>query len=167
MSSRVPVELVARAEQDYGVGSGMSRVFFLVYSFPYRMTGYWKDSGTSKDQASLPLTQTTLDTQKRQAPTVLESDGADSDVPAPKPTKRARKAPKSKATAVAGKLFFDSDEEDHRPDVEQETRERPRQGKVDPAPKLPIRGSKRRHIIVDDDSDDGVAFKGFGKKRRI
>jgi hypothetical protein len=28
------------------------------------------------------------------------------------------------------------------------------------------RASKRRHVIADDDSDDGVTFKGFSKKRR-
>ncbi|KAI9570009.1 hypothetical protein HD554DRAFT_428607 [Boletus coccyginus] len=144
-SLRAPIELVARAEHDYGVGSG-----------------YWKDSTASNDQETFAPTQTT-GTQKRRAPTVLESDGADSDVPVEITTKRAtRKAPQSKRSAAANKLFLNSDEEDSTPASEpQGTTDKPS------APNLPARGNKRRHIIVDDDSDDGVAFKGFGKKRRV
>jgi len=61
-----------------------------------------------------------------------------------------------------------SDEEDPVPEAKPpETTKRPHTGNIDSVPNLPTRGSKRRHIIVDDDSDDGVAFKGFGKKRRV
>ena len=99
----------------------------------------------------------------------MESDGAESDVPVAKTTKRAtRKAPQSKGSAAAKKLFLDSDEEDSVPHAEAEgTVGKARAGKMEPAPNLPTRGSKRRHIVVDDDSDDGVAFKGFGKKSRV
>lgn len=119
------------------------------------------------DQETLAPTQT-AGTQKRRAPTVLESDDADSDVPAEKKTRRtARKAPHSKASAAAEKLFLNSDEEDSVPvDDSQGTLGKCRTGKIDSIPNLPAMGSKRRRIIVDDDSDDGVAFKGFGKKRR-
>ncbi|KAG6372656.1 hypothetical protein JVT61DRAFT_7408 [Boletus reticuloceps] len=149
-SSRAPIELVANAEHDYGLGSG-----------------YWKD-GAMDDEDTLAATQTAA-TQKRRAPTVLESDGADSDVPAVKSSKKAvRKAPHSKGRAAAKKLFLSSDEEDPAPEAKPpETARKPHTGKIDFVPNLPTRGSKRRHIIVDDDSDDGVAFKGFGKKRRV
>ncbi|KAG8215809.1 hypothetical protein J3R82DRAFT_7720 [Butyriboletus roseoflavus] len=150
-SSRAPIELVARAEHDYGVGSG-----------------YWK-GGTSEDQKTLTPTRTT-GTQKRRAPTVLESDDADTNVPAAKTIKRtARKAPQSKGSAVAAQLFLDSDEEYSATPVEdlQGTTGKSNTGKIDFVPNLPARGSKRRHIIVDDDSDDGVAFKGFGKKKKL
>lgn len=79
-----------------------------------------------------------------------------------------RKAPQSKGSAPAKKLFLNSDEEDSVPNAEsQEPVGKCHAGKTDIAHNLPARGSKRRHIIVDDDSDDGVAFKGFGKKRRV
>lgn len=110
-----------------------------------------------------------MGTQKRRAPAVLESDDADSDVPATKTTKKvARKAPRSKGTTAAKQLFLISDDEDSVPDADsQGTTGKSYAGKKDPVTNLPARGSKRRHIIVDDDSDDGVAFKGFGKKRRV
>lgn len=141
----------------------------MIHSLPYCTTGYWKDSGTPKDQATLPFTQT-AGTQKRRAPTVLESDDADSDVPVPKPTKKAaRKAPQPRVIAAAEKLFLDEDEDESVADVEsQGTTRKSRPGKTDSAGiGLQARGSKRRHIIVDDDSDDGVAFKGFCKKTRL
>ncbi|KAH0835680.1 hypothetical protein J3R83DRAFT_9435 [Lanmaoa asiatica] len=147
--SRAPIELVARAEHDYGVG-----------------LGYWKDSAP-KDQDTLAPTQT-AGTQKRRAPTVLESDDAGTDVPAAKTTKRApRKAAQSKASAAAEKLFLNSDEEDSVPITDQGPIGKSHTGKIDPVPDLPTRGSKRRHIVVDDDSDDGVAFKGFSRRKRV
>ena len=121
------------------------------------------------NQPTLAPTQTT-GTQKRRAPTVLESDDADTDVPVAKTNKRAvrSKAPRSKGTAAAKKLFLNSDEEDSVPDADpQRTIGKSDPGKIDAAPNFPAKGSKRRHIIIDDDSDDGVAFKGFGKKRRV
>ncbi|KAN0078258.1 hypothetical protein V8E55_010315 [Tylopilus felleus] len=150
LSSRAPIELVARAENDYGVGSG-----------------YWKDNAALDDQETLPPTQP-VGTQKRRAPTVLESDGADSDVPPAQAAKTVtRKAPQSKGRSVAKKLFLNSDEEDSAPDADsQGVVDKAQAGRMDSAPNLPTRGSKRRHVIADDDSDDGVAFKGFGKKRK-
>lgn len=139
----------------------------LIHGFPYRTTGYWKDS-VAKDQETLAPTQTT-GIQKRRAPTVLESDDADTDVPAEKTNKRAtRKAPQSKAIAAAEKLFLNSDEEDAVPvEGPQGIIGKSNTEETDTVPNLPTRESKRRHIIADDDSDDGVAFKGFGKKRRV
>ncbi|KIJ19466.1 hypothetical protein PAXINDRAFT_96801 [Paxillus involutus ATCC 200175] len=139
LSSRAPIELVVKSENDYGVGSG-----------------YWKDSQTAKDYTTLPPTQTaTGGTQKRRA--LLESDDEEViDAPASKMTRRtAYKASQPQRPVAAKQLFLDSDEE-----MSQTTKD-------DPRPTLPARGSKRRHIIADDDSDDGVAFKGFGKKRKV
>ncbi|KAG9312591.1 hypothetical protein JVU11DRAFT_6988 [Chiua virens] len=138
-SSRAPIELVARAEHDYGVGSG-----------------YWKGAA-SQSQDTLALTQTAA--QKRRAPTVLESDGADSDVP---PAKPVRKATRKVAIAAAEKLFLNSDDEVSVSDVGSQAKSH---ADKEPERKLPARGSKRRHVI-EDDSDDGLAFKGFAKKRR-
>ena len=119
------------------------------------------------DQETFAPTQTT-GTQKRHAPTVLESDGVDSDVPVVKTTRKAtRKSPQSKGRTAAKKLFLDSDEEGSAPDTEpQGAVGKSHAGKMESVT-VPARGSKRRHIIVDDDSDDGVAFKGFGKKKRV
>lgn len=119
------------------------------------------------DRETLPPTQP-VGTQKRRAPTVLESDGADSDVPPAKAAKTVtRKAPQSKGRSATKKLFLNSDEGDSAPDADsQGAVDKTQGGRMDSAPNLPTRGSKRRHVIVDDDSDDGVAFKGFGKKRK-
>ncbi|KIK82439.1 hypothetical protein PAXRUDRAFT_715252 [Paxillus rubicundulus Ve08.2h10] len=138
ISSRAPIELVVKSENDYGVGSG-----------------YWKDSQTTKDYTTLLATQTaTGDTPKRR--TLLESDDEVIDTPAPKMTRRTahQASQPQRPVAAIKQLFLDSDEE-----MSQITKD-------DPRPSLPVKGSKRRHIIVDDDSDD-VAFKGFGKKRKV
>ncbi|KAF9221049.1 hypothetical protein BS17DRAFT_785815 [Gyrodon lividus] len=152
LSSRVPVELVVRSENDYGVGSG-----------------YWKDSNTAKDCSTLSPQMATT-TQKRRAPTVLESDDEEViDVPAARKTKRAAyAAPQSQRTVSAKRLFLESDGEGSVPDTEsQKAAARSQTAEDDPAPTLPSKRTKRRHIIADDDSDDGLAFKGFGKKRRV
>jgi len=145
-SPRAPIELVGTAEHDYGVGAG-----------------YWKDNATLDNCGTQGFTQTAGGTQKRRAPTVLESDGAESDVPVAKATKKTttRKVQQTKASAEAERLFLDSDEEAI--GDSEETGGRGAGRKIDSAPKT----NKRRRIIADDDSDDGVAFKGFGKKKRV
>ncbi|KAH7886651.1 hypothetical protein F5I97DRAFT_2058933 [Phlebopus sp. FC_14] len=146
LSPRAPVELVAKTESDYGVGSG-----------------YWKDSTTAKDYTTLqPSRSATQNSQKCSAPTVLESDDETMDEPVVKVTRRpAPKGSQSKTRSAPKRLFLESDGEHS----QEPSGKRLIDDDIETA--LPTRRSKRRHIVADDDSDDGVAFKGFGKKRRV
>ncbi|KAI5984547.1 hypothetical protein EDC04DRAFT_2914273 [Pisolithus marmoratus] len=142
-SSRYPVELVMKADDDYGVG-----------------LGYWKDSTAIKDSTLLP-SQPGI---QRRARTILESEDEDSEeLP-------VEKKPRKQPAALEGKsqtarLFLESDEES----AQGKGSRKFTQGKVASSQGVHagrVRSNKR-HIIADDDSDEEAAFKGFGKKRRV
>lgn len=132
------------------------------------LVGYWKDTVSAKDytkdsQANENGTQRSKG--KHRASTAMESDeegiGSQTFDTVKQPV---RKRTRTKDTK---KLFMSSDDDDVKDDAELAidfSQEAP------PAPSTPAaraRASKRRRVVADDDSDDGVTFKGFGKKRRV
>lgn len=142
-SSRYPVELVTKADDDYGVGPG-----------------YWKDSIAIKD-STLPPSQPGVQRRPR---TILESEDEDTEeLPI---AKKPRKQPAAlEAKSQTARLFLDSDDES----TQGRNSQRFTQGQGTSSQGVHVgreRGNKR-HIIADDDSDEEAAFKGFRKKRRV
>ncbi|KAI6127036.1 hypothetical protein F5141DRAFT_370413 [Pisolithus sp. B1] len=142
-SSRYPVELMIKAEDDYGVGPG-----------------YWKDSTATKDSTLLPSQPGV----QRRPRTILESEDEDTEeLPI---AKKARQQPAAlEGKSKTARLFLDSDDESTQGRNSQRFtpgQEAPNQGTH--VGRVP---SNKRHIIADDDSDEEAAFKGFRKKRRV
>ncbi|KAG2155177.1 uncharacterized protein EDB93DRAFT_89420 [Suillus bovinus] len=140
---RPPIDLVLAEENDYGIGAG-----------------YWKDNKdyTKDSQVTENVTQGTQG--KRRALAI------DSDEDTQSQTLETIKKPARKAVRVkeAKKLFLNSDDDDSKDDAGFGCSEEQL-----PAPSTPTaraRASKRLRVVADDDSDDGVTFKGFSKKRR-
>ncbi|OJA21135.1 hypothetical protein AZE42_04352 [Rhizopogon vesiculosus] len=147
--SRAPVELVVEEENDYGMGAG-----------------YWKDTVPAKDytkdsQANDNGTQRSRDKRRALASTESDEEGIESQA-LDSVKQPVRKRARTKDTK-AKKLFMTSDDDDADLAIESSQ-------EALPAPSTPAaraRASKRRRVVVDDDSDDGVTFKGFGKKRQV
>jgi len=126
----------------------------------HSFSGYWKDTVSAKDYTNESRIQ-----EKRRALAATESDEEE----AVSQTLDSVKQPARKRarTKDAKKLFMTSDDDETRDDAVfdiEDSLEAP------PAPSTPAaraRASKRRRVVADDDSDDGVTFKGFGKKRRV
>ncbi|KAI6001982.1 hypothetical protein EDD15DRAFT_1570200 [Pisolithus albus] len=142
-SSRYPVELVIKADDDYGVGPG-----------------YWKDSTAIKD-STLPPSQPGVQRRPR---TILESEDEDAEeLPI---AKKPRKQPAARAAkSQTAPLFLDSDDESTQAGSSQRFTQG-RGGSNQGVHAGRERGNKR-HIIADDDSDEEAAFKGFRKKRKV
>lgn len=142
-SLRHSVELVIKAEDDYGVGPG-----------------YWKDSTATKD-STLPPSQPGVQRRPR---TILESEDEDTEK-LPVAKKPGKQLAAGGGRSQAARLFLDSDEESTQGKGSRwftQGREAPNQGVRTGGVR-----SNKRHIIADDDSDEEAAFKGFGKKRRV
>ncbi|KAI5981518.1 hypothetical protein EDC04DRAFT_2594228 [Pisolithus marmoratus] len=142
-SSRYPVELVMKADDDYGVGPG-----------------YWKDSTAIKDSTLLP-SQPGIQRRPR---TILESEDEDTEE-LPVEKKRRKQPAALEGKSQTARLFLESDEES----MQGKGSQKLTQGKVASSQGVHAgrMRSNKRHIIADDDSDEEVAFKGFGKKRRV
>jgi len=146
---------MASEGNDYGVGSG-----------------YWKASSetmsSSKTASSTQFPSqraisrqrsVTVDFSEEKEP---ELDPMSKPEPEPMPVKkRTRRTPAPEPAPSQRRLFLESDDEDDNAQV---------LGDSDPEavslPTKPASQVKKRRAPVDDDSDDGVTFKGFGTKRR-
>jgi len=135
----------------------------LAHSF----TGYWKDTVPAKDytrdsQANDNGKQRSRDKRRALAATESDEEGIESQT-LDSVKQHVRKRARTKDTK-AKKLFMTSDDDDDADLAIESSQE------ALPAPSTPAaraRASKRRRVVVDDDSDDGVTFKGFGKKRGV
>ncbi|KAG2121622.1 hypothetical protein DEU56DRAFT_760630 [Suillus clintonianus] len=145
--SRAPIELVVEEENDYGMGAG-----------------YWKDTTTAKDytkDSQVTDNGTQRSKGKRRA-LAIDSDEEGTQSQTLESVKQpVRKPARTKDTK---KLFLNSDDDDAKDDAGLESSNE--QPPVPSTPAARARASKRRRVVADDDSDDGVTFKGFGKKRR-
>ncbi|KAG0708530.1 hypothetical protein DFH29DRAFT_1041101 [Suillus ampliporus] len=143
--SRAPVELVVEEENDYGMGAG-----------------YWKETASAKDYTkdSQATENGTQRKGKRRALAMdSEEEGTESQT-----LETVRQPVRKRARTKDTKKLFLASDDDAKDDVGLgSSQEQP------PEPSTPVaraRASKRKHVVADDDSDDGVTFKGFGKKRR-
>ncbi|KAG1824497.1 uncharacterized protein BJ212DRAFT_531036 [Suillus subaureus] len=137
---RPPVNLVLAEENDYGMGAG-----------------YWKDTKDYTKDSQVTENGTQRSKGRRRA-LAVDSDEDTQSQTLDTIKKPVRKPARTKETK---KLFLNSDDDDGKDDAGF--------GSPEPAPSTPAaraRASKRRRVVADDDSDDGVTFKGFSKKRR-
>lgn len=154
-------------ENDYGMGAGNC---FNCSSeeLAHGFAGYWKDSVPAKDytQKSQVNENETQRSNKRRALAAMESDEEDNESQTLDSVKQpVRKQARTKDTK---KLFLtsDDDDDDAKDDADLAI-ESSQEAPPAPTPAARARANKRRRVVADDDSDDGVAFKGFGKKRRV
>jgi len=128
-------------------------------------TGYWKDTVPAKDytkdsQVNDNGTQRSRGKRRALAATESDEEGIESQT-LDSVKQPVRKRVRTTKDTKAKKLFMTSDDDDNADLAIESSQE------ALPEPSTPAaraRASKRRRVVADDDSDDGVTFKGFGKK---
>lgn len=181
------IELTVSEEKDYGMGSGESYASYC-FALAEFVPAYWKGNPEhrSQEEADDQYFPSKSQTQSKSKAILLPSEDSDDEgdefpvrqtgkrgTQSQKPTRARGKTPRAKKEETKPQPLFLSDDEEMAVDEDDEideldedtpTLRSSRSSKTQKS--QPARKAAPAAIVIDDDSDDGTAFKGFGARAK-